>query len=237
VTIRLVLAVSLDGRLAPPQGGPARFGGVGDRRVLEEALAWADGCLLGAGTLRAHHSSCLIHGADLLARRVAAGRCSQPPVLLVSRHCPPPGLEPHWPFWHQPFARWLLTPAAAGGVVPAPGFDRVLPLPPWSRLAPELAARGLERLVLLGGADLAGAMLAAAVVDELPLTVCPLLLGGGHTWLPPQLSDLPGPWEPVEQRPLGGGELLLRYRRCSERTVSAPERPGPSSAGPCPAGD
>ena len=210
MTIRLVLAVSLDGRLAPPQGGPARFGGAGDRRALEEALAWADGCLMGAGSLRAHHSSCLIHGADLLAQRAAAGRCPQPPVLLLSRHCPPPGLEPHWPFWRQPFARWLLSPAA---VAPTPGFDRVLPLPPWPQLAPGLAAQGLERLVLLGGADLAGAMLAAAVVDELQLTVCPLLLGGRHTWLPPQLTDLPGRWEPVDQRSLGGGELLLHYRR------------------------
>jgi 5-amino-6-(5-phosphoribosylamino)uracil reductase len=234
VTIRLVLAVSLDGRLAPPQGGPARFGAAGDRRALEEALAWADGCLLGAGSLRAHRSSCLIHGADLLAERAAAGRCPQPPVLLVSRHCPPPALEPHWPFWRQPFARWLLSPAAAAAV---PGFDRVLTLPPWPQLAPGLAAEGLQRLVLLGGAHLAGAMLAAAVVDELQLTICPLLLGGPHTWLPPQLTDVPGHWEPVDQRSLGGGELLLLYRRCGEVSISAPERPGPRSAGPSPAAD
>ena len=52
--MRLVLAVSLDGRLAPPSGGAAQLGGSGDRRVLEEALAWSDAALLGAGTLRAH---------------------------------------------------------------------------------------------------------------------------------------------------------------------------------------
>jgi 5-amino-6-(5-phosphoribosylamino)uracil reductase len=234
VTIRLVLAVSLDGRLAPPEGGPARFGGPGDRRALEEALAWADGCLMGAGSLRAHRSSGLIHGADLLAARAAAGRCPQPPVLVVSRHCPPPGLHPDWPFWRQPFARWLLSSAAAA---PAPGFDRVLPLPPWSGLAPGLAALGLRRLVLLGGGDLAGAMLAAAVVDELQLTVCPLLLGGRHSWLPPQLTDLPGRWDLVDQRPLGGGELLIHYRRRDERCLSAPETPGPRSAVPCRADD
>ena len=49
--LRLVLAVSLDGRLAPAEGGAAQLGGSGDRRVLEEALAWADGCLIGAETL------------------------------------------------------------------------------------------------------------------------------------------------------------------------------------------
>ena len=67
--LRLVLAVSLDGRLAPAGGGPAQLGGTGDRRVLEEALAWADGCLIGAETLRLHGSTCIIHGADLLADR------------------------------------------------------------------------------------------------------------------------------------------------------------------------
>ena len=40
--LRLVLAVSLDGRLAPPQGGAAQIGGRGDRRVLEEALAYLE---------------------------------------------------------------------------------------------------------------------------------------------------------------------------------------------------
>ncbi|MFM8674853.1 MAG: riboflavin biosynthesis protein RibD, partial [Vulcanococcus sp.] len=44
--LKLVLAVSLDGRLAPPAGGAAQLGGRGDRRALEEALAWADGCLI-----------------------------------------------------------------------------------------------------------------------------------------------------------------------------------------------
>ena len=54
MSLKLVLAVSLDGRLAPPGGGAAQLGGAGDRRVLEQALTWADACLLGAGTLRAH---------------------------------------------------------------------------------------------------------------------------------------------------------------------------------------
>jgi formamidopyrimidine-DNA glycosylase len=37
--LRLVLAVSLDGRLAPADGGAAQLGGAGDRQVLEEAIA------------------------------------------------------------------------------------------------------------------------------------------------------------------------------------------------------
>ena len=72
--LRLVLAVSLDGRLAPPEGGAAQLGGKGDRRALEEALAWSDGCLIGGETLRRHGTTCLIHAPDLLEERARQGR-------------------------------------------------------------------------------------------------------------------------------------------------------------------
>ena len=217
--LRLVLAVSLDGRLAPPTGGAAQLGGPADRRVLEEALAWADACVLGAGTLRAHHSSCLIHQPDLLAQRLARGAAAQPPVLLVSRSAQPAGLDSAWPFWSQPFQRWLLAPEAASAAGPAPGFQRQLLLDNWPALLGRLANEGLGRLLLLGGARLAGALLAEDLVQELQLTLCPLVLGGAHTWLPLDLPLQPSHWNLVEQRLLGAGagpgpgELLLRYQR------------------------
>lgn len=208
--LRLVLAVSLDGRLAPAAGGAAQLGGSGDRRALEEALAWADGILIGAETLRRHRSTCLIHAADLSAERQQRRLPPQPTALVVSR-------SGHFPeamaFWQQPLQRWLLAPQPG-----AAGFDRHLPLAPWPQLLATLASEGLERLVLLGGASLAGSLVAEGLVDELQLTLCPLLLGGAHSWLP-AAPLLPGPltaagcWELVEQRPLGGDELLLRYRR------------------------
>jgi len=212
--LRLVLAVSLDGRLAPAAGGAAQLGGAGDRRALEEALAWADGALIGAETLRRHGSTCLIHARDLLAARQGRGLPPQPPALVVSRSGRFPA---EMAFWQQPLPRWLLAPAAAAAADTA-GFDRHLPLQPWPQLLAALAAEGLERLVLLGGAALAGSLLTVGLVDELQLTLCPLLLGGPHSWLP-AAALLPGPltaaggWQLLEQRPLGGDELLLRYRR------------------------
>ena len=84
-TVRLVLAIGLDGRLAPPEGGAAQLGGKGDRAVLEQALAWADACLVGAGTLRAHQCTCLIHDPQLLEQRRQEGRPEQPAAVVVSR--------------------------------------------------------------------------------------------------------------------------------------------------------
>ena len=237
--VRLVLAVSLDGRLAPPEGGAAQLGGAGDRRALEEALAWADGCLIGAQTLRLHGSTCLIRQADLLERRRLQGRPPQPWALAVSRSG---WLDPQLPFFHQPVRRGLLTPAGASASPPA-GFDRLWRLPPdaeplpgsaaeanppqagsrgWPGLLAALAAEGMDRLLLLGGARLAARLLALDLVDGLQLTLVPRLLGGAHSWLP--LAPLPaaGRWQLEESRPLGQGELLVRYGRPNGGTGSAP---------------
>lgn len=205
---RLVLAVSLDGRLAPPQGGAAQIGGRGDRRVLEEALAWADAALLGAETLRRHGTTCLIHAPDLLAARASQGRSPQPTALVASRSALiPEGL----PFFQQPLQRWLLAPETEAAVPASRGFDRRLALTRWPQTLQELAQLGIARLVVLGGAALAGSLLVEGLLDELQLTLCPRLLGGPHTWLPAGVALESAVWELREQRALEGGELLLRY--------------------------
>jgi 5-amino-6-(5-phosphoribosylamino)uracil reductase len=216
--LRLVLAVSLDGRLAPASGGAAQLGGPGDRRVLEEALAWADGALVGAETLRRHGTTGLIRHPDLLELRTAAGRPPQPIAIAASRSG---ALAPDLPFFRQPLERWMLraAPAPASASRP-PGFTRYLHRPTWQEALQELGRLGLGRLAVLGGASLAAALLRENLLQELQLTLCPLVLGGSHTWLP--LGGPPGAppgmppprWQLVEQRPLGGSELLLRYRRC-----------------------
>ena len=207
--LRLVLAVSLDGRLAPAEGGAAQLGGPGDRRVLEEALAWADGCLIGAETLRLHGSTCLIHAPDLLEQRHWAGCPPQPAALVVSRSGQIPA---QLPFFQQPIDRWLLAPASAAPVPgQAPGFQRHVPLEPWPRLLSGLAAEGLERLLVLGGAQLAASLLREALIDELQLTLCPQLLGGPHSWVPLQEACAGSHWRLQETRQLGGDELMLRY--------------------------
>ena len=205
--LRLVLAVSLDGRLAPPSGGAAQIGGRGDRRVLEEALAWADGCLIGGRTLRLHGTTCLIREPDLLEQRVQQGRTTQPTAIAVSRSG---RFDPQLRFFAQPLQRWLLGPELPQ--VPA-GFEAAVPLRSWPEALATLAGLGLQRLVLLGGAQLAGVLLREQLVDELQLTLCPLLLGGPHSWLPAGVALDPSGWRLEHMRRLEGEELLLRYRR------------------------
>ena len=207
-----MLAISLDGRLAPPQGGAAQLGGAGDRRALEQALAWADACLIGAGTLRAHQCTCLIRNPQLLEQRLQEGRPQQPAAVVVSRSL---GFSRTWQFFDQPLQRWLLAPAPMHQ-----GFDRWFPLAPtWPERLQALGAAGIQRLVLLGGAQLTADLLAADCVDALQLTVVPQLLGGPFSWLPLTDSSLPaclvqpGAWQSDGVEDLGHGEWLLRYQR------------------------
>ncbi|MEB3260993.1 MAG: dihydrofolate reductase family protein [Cyanobacteriota bacterium] len=215
--LRLVLAISLDGRLAPPEGGAAQLGGAADRRVLEEALTWADAVLVGAHTVRAHRCTCLIHAPDLLRQRLDTGRPLQPPVVVWSRSG---DIAAELPFFQQPLARWLLL-ADAARPKPVPGFERVLPFVHWRQALEALGALGVARVVALGGAQLAGSLARAGVLDELQLTVCPVLLGGPHVWLPLHgEGDAKTHWVAREQSPLSGGELLLHYVRQERTEVS-----------------
>jgi len=210
--LRLVLAISLDGRLAPAEGGAAQLGGEGDRRALEEALTWADAVLLGAQTLRAHRTSCLIHAPDLLRNRCERGLPAQPTVVVWSRSG---RFSPDLPFFRQPLERWLLLSAAATTLPTAlAGFSCLLPFQDWPAALDRLGALGLRRVVVLGGAQLAAALVAAGALDELQLTLCPVLLGGPHGWLPPQAESDPSiRWALTKQEPLKGGEHLLFFTR------------------------
>ena len=212
-SVRLVLAISLDGRLASPSGGAAQLGGSGDRRVLEEALTWSDAALIGAGTLRAHRCSCVIRDPDLLQQRRLTGRPSQPAVLVVSRQ----GKFPlSWPFFQQPLERHLLSDSG----VSTPGFQNSFRLSSrWTETLKALSSHGWSRLALLGGAVLSHSLLAQDAVDELQLTFSPRILGGSFNWLLqtqtplPETLASPEAWKLLDARSLGGDELLVHYRR------------------------
>lgn len=65
-----------------------------------------------------------------------------------------------------------------------------------------------ERDLMVGGAHLARAMLAADLVDELFVHVYPVILGGGTAWLP---SDVRVSLELVNERRVGG-VVQMQYR-------------------------
>ena len=218
--VRLVLAISLDGRIAFSSRGPSFLGGEGDRKVLEQSLAWSDCVLIGAGTLRAHESTCLIKSSNLIKQRLLQGRSEQPICIVVSTkkdHCP------SWNFFRQPIQRWLLTipdHSSSANNVPG-GYERQIFLQDqWSETIGTLNKEGLSKVVVLGGANLVFTLLLEDIIDELQLTIVPRILGGNHPWVLtslksflPKIISAQQAWDLKGVEKLGSSEVMLRYQR------------------------
>ncbi len=85
----------------------------------------------------------------------------------------------------------------------------------WIDAFQQLEALGIERLAILGGGKLVASVLAAGLIDELWLTVCPLILGGADAPTPVEgkgfLADLAPKLELLAVKQVGG-EVFLHYR-------------------------
>ena len=149
-----------------------------------------------------------------------AGSLIEPTACVVSRSATPTFPE-EWPFFQQPLERWLLhgEEAAAASATPA-GFSQSLAMgTTWQQTLAQLAAQGMQRLVLLGGASLVASCLRDDAVDDLQLTLTPRVVGGEHSWVPFDAAGLPpapassDAWMLQGAERLQEDELVVRYQR------------------------
>ena len=216
--VKLVLASSIDGRIAYPEGGKTKLGQSGDRLVLEESLAWSDAMLMGGQTLRDHQSICIIKNKSLLKQRFSEGKHEQPIALLASNQI---NFPVNWLFFKQPIRRWLLQKQNKKNELILPkGFDKKINLKiTWRDSLKDLNQKGIEKIVLLGGTNLISDFLLEDIVDELQITITPHLLGGDYCWVSSKLRSLntimnkKNNWILKESKKLGNNELLIRYLR------------------------
>ncbi|HAT15476.1 MAG TPA: riboflavin deaminase [Microcoleaceae bacterium UBA11344] len=85
----------------------------------------------------------------------------------------------------------------------------------WIDAFQQLETLGIKRLAILGGGKLVASVLAAGLIDELWLTVCPLILGGVDAPTPVEgkgfLADLAPKLELLAVKQVGQ-EVFLHYR-------------------------
>lgn len=77
-------------------------------------------------------------------------------------------------------------------------------------------------IFLMGGGELASALIEGGAVDELSLAIHPLLLGGGTPLLRPLSRRVA--LEPVEARPIAKGCVYMRYRVLDHALEQQPKR-------------
>lgn len=197
--------VSTDGGVAA-DGSSRQLQSPADLLAFTTLRAVSDGVLVGAGTARTEDYGPVRVRPAGRAWRAERGLPEVPPLVLVSRSL---DLDPGARCFEGPTV--VVTCAAAPGRERFP--DVVVAGEEQVDLADavgQLAARGLARLHCEGGPQLLTAALRAELVDELCLTLTPLLLGVAPGLLTVPLAD-PLPLDLAHLVDGGDGVLLARY--------------------------
>ena len=179
--LRLNFIASLDGA-ATREGVSGGLGNADDKLVFDTLRMLADVIVVGAGTVRSEGYGGIRPSPADAAWRVAHGLPAQVPVAVVSSRLE---LEPSHPVFADAAVRPLVvthasSPAERRGRlaevadVLVCGEDAVDP----RLLLAELTRRGLTQVLCEGGPHLFGAMIEADCVDELCLTLSPVLEAG-----------------------------------------------------------
>lgn len=220
--VTVILAMSADGKIADQQRSAARFSSARDLAHLEVEVAQSDAVLMGAGTLRAYGTTLPVKRQDLLNLRRSQGQSSQP-IHIISSYSG--NLPRNLPFFRQPVPRGLLTtPAAATRW--RQEFDYIWPVETWNwpTILAGLGSYGIARIALLGGGQLVASLVAADCVDEVVLTICPLLLGGASAPTPMDGEGFSAEWAPrlkLHSVEAVDHEIYLRYRlQRSENSIT-----------------
>jgi riboflavin biosynthesis pyrimidine reductase len=199
-----------DGRAAL-DGRSAALGDEADLELLLELRMLADAVLIGKGTLRAEGYDRLVRAPARRERRRAAGLAEDPLAVLISRRLDLPWDAGLFAAPEQPVLIYTAS-AASPPPLPAPIEVVRLPEPTAPAVLADLRARGVLSVLCEGGPTLNRALLGDGLIDELFVTLAPLLTGDDEA---PNIVE--GPRLPV---PVGlalrwvlrhGDELFLRY--------------------------
>ncbi|WP_441249823.1 dihydrofolate reductase family protein [Kitasatospora sp. McL0602] len=179
--LRANMVSGLDGA-ARLEGLSEGLSGDADKRIFGVLRALSDVVLVGAETVRAEGYRPARARADFAAARAAAGQAPAPAIAVVTRSL---GLDLTAPLFTEPVVRTVVittedSPAEArravaevADVITAGVGSVDLPA-----AVAALAARGWTRQLTEGGPRLLGQLAGDGLLDELCLSLAPLLTGG-----------------------------------------------------------
>jgi diaminohydroxyphosphoribosylaminopyrimidine deaminase/5-amino-6-(5-phosphoribosylamino)uracil reductase len=180
--VTLKLAASLDGRIAAVGGDSRWISSPESRELVHHWRRETDAVMVGVATLLADNPrlTCRTTGGRDPARVIIDGRLRSPanakvfrqrssaPTILVTT--PANRVRAERLYGNRRGARAIVE------IVPAQATGSKIDL---RALMREFGRRGWSKILLEGGAHLAGAALAAGIVDRVAFFIAPRILGGG----------------------------------------------------------
>jgi riboflavin biosynthesis pyrimidine reductase len=223
--LRANMVSTVDGAGRGPSGLSGSISGEADKRVFGRLRGLADVVLVGAGTARAEGYRAPREKPSFADRRRDAGQAPVPAIALVTRSL-------HLDLTSELFTSVLVPTVVVTSASSDPALraqvaevaDVVVAGDDDVDLVAAVAAlheRGLSRIHCEGGPTLLADVAAAGLLDELCLTVSPLLAGGSYAGeehaVPRILASAALP-QPPAGLALGhvledDGTLFLRYTR------------------------
>ena len=223
-------AMTLDGKISTADRSGSAFSSKEDRLRLEMIRARADAIVVGAETVRREDPPFHLRDDTLIQGRVSQGRPAQPTLCVLTR-------SGHLPAGSRIFRQTVQPVLLAGpdprlprgmdstpekglaGLHPGPGHSRLgvmAGITSVVELMAELERRGFRQILVEGGGNINAQFFEASLVDEVYLTLCPLILGGATA---PTPAD--GPGLPFDRRlrwrrehlDTVGGEIFMHYVR------------------------
>jgi 5-amino-6-(5-phosphoribosylamino)uracil reductase len=215
------MAMSMDGKIATKSRGPVKLGSAYDSRRMAEIRAEHDVVINGASTFAAYPKPLHIDGDDLVRARTERGLPPQPISAIVSSRLDiPRGTDwenakdaPRWAFCGKDAPASVIAELRAAGVR-VEQMPSARPSP--SEILGAFKAAGVSNVLVEGGGEFNASFLEADLVDDVFLTLVPILVGGAEapTWCEGvgfSKGKFPR-FELAECRNVEG-ELYLHYRR------------------------
>jgi riboflavin biosynthesis pyrimidine reductase len=185
--LRTMTVATLDGAASGPDGRSGSISGPLDRLIMAEVRRYSDAIMIGAGTFRAERYRPQQAGEPLAAARQGLGLRPAPTLVVVSRSLVLPWEEAAFSDSSERVIVVTAESADPERRALARRHARLLVLPGAdvepAALVAALHREGLYRIVCEGGPTLLAGLSRAHLLDEVDLSLSPVMTGSGQMLL------------------------------------------------------
>ena len=210
--VTIVIASSLDGRIAFPKGGESHLGSEEDKRMLNNNLSMVDATIFGFGTLKAHQSTYLIKNT---CEKNEVKISKNQPISIVASNSKE--FNKNWKYFRQPIRRWLISYNKVDTASSSDFEKQLIFENSWKTTLISLKNEGINDLALLGGAKLINSFMKEDLISDIKITIIPRIIGGKYTWIPceetHEIFNLKKLWNIQSIKNLMNNEIHIHYKK------------------------